>query len=105
MALITQAPSWRACTTNLTGTPSGSGGVGVTVTTGVSNAMGAVTTVWTACPHDIEYLEIFPIQFFTSTANTSCAIDFVVDLAGGTAWNTTNLLIANLICGGKFSTG
>jgi hypothetical protein len=88
MGLIVKPPSWSNCTTNMTGTPavSLSGIIGSTVVAGSSNIDGAVTTVLTNLPHDVEYLVLAPRNFTVSAGNGSVMLDIMIDPAGGTSW-------------------
>jgi hypothetical protein len=76
---------------------------GATVTMGFSNTPGtAVALIGTALTHDVELLEI-TVSVSTATAlsgaNTSAIIDILIDPAGGTSWDTTNILIEGLMVG------
>jgi hypothetical protein len=76
---------------------------GVAITGGNSNADGtAVAIIGTALTHDVELLEVI-ILCSTATAqsavDTSMILDLLVDKAGGTSWDTTNLFIEGLFAG------
>lgn len=76
---------------------------GTAITGGNSNADGtAVALIGTALTHDCEMLEVV-VSAATATAqtgvDTSMILDLLIDPAGGTAWDTTNLLIEGLMVG------
>lgn len=95
--LIPGGPDWAYCSTNLTGTPDSS--PGTSITAGTSNANGSTVALFTALTHDVEYLILQPIGFWTAAAVNRTMIDIMIDPAGGSSWATTPL-IADLICGG-----
>jgi len=88
-------------TSNYSGNPVAS--PGTAVTGGTSNADGtAVALIGTALTHDVEMLEV-SISAATatgqSTVDSSMILDLLIDRAGGTTWDTTNLLIEGLMAG------
>ena len=96
MSLIVKPPSWRYCTSNLTGTPALLN-PGANDTAGVGSK-GSTVSVLTAIPHDVELLMISQGGRGVSASNTSALLDVMVDPAGGTSWAATPL-IPDLLAG------
>lgn len=100
MALIQPSgPQWGYCTSSLSGTPSATVN-GTAITAGTSNANGTAVALLTALTHDVEYLVLGFSGFTVATAVNRTQIDVMIDPAGGSSWDTTNLLIPDLIVGG-----
>lgn len=94
-------PAFAYHTPSYTGNPQVPG---ASVTMGFSNTPGtAVGLITTPLTHDVELLEIVINCNVTATAltatDTSAFIDILIDPAGGTAWDTTNILIEGLMAG------
>lgn len=89
-------------TSSFSGNPTAS--PGTAVTGGNSNADGTpVALIGTALTHDVEMLEVSiscAASTLQTTIDTSMICDLLIDRAGGTSWDTTNLLIEGLFAGG-----
>src|SRR5690242_7803782 len=92
MGLIVKPPSWGHCTTNLTGTPSGSGAVGTSVIAGANNADTTQASLLANITHDVEYLVIGIRNYLISGGNGSCLLDILIDPAGGSSWAAAPLI-------------
>lgn len=73
--------------------------LGTSITTGASNADGGTTSCLSALGFDVQLLEININANNTSATDTSSLLHVVIDPAGGTAWDTTNKLINNILAG------
>ncbi len=76
---------------------------GTSVVGGYSNADGtAVALIGTPLTHDVQLLDVIisaAVSNVTSTVDSSQIMDLLIDPAGGTAWDTTNVFIEGLLCG------
>lgn len=95
--IVPRGPSWAYCSTNMTGTPTGSGpDYGTSITSGTSSSDGTAVTLLSALAHDVEYLNIFAEGFRISGQVGDTLLDILIDPAGGTSWSS---LIDDLLVG------
>lgn len=98
MPLIKTPFSFAHCSDNLDGTvPSATPGANFSA--GANNAMGSVVSVLGALAHDVHYLVIGLGGISGSALICRALLDVLLDPAGGTSWDTTNIFIEKLLCG------
>lgn len=99
MSLIVPPFGFSKFAHNYQATPAFNAIVGTTVTTGASNADGSTASCLSALGFDVQLLEIDINTNNTTATDTSTLVHVVIDPAGGTAWDTTNKLITNILAG------
>lgn len=94
--ILPYGPDWAYCTHNLPSALDATT-VGVSCTSGVSNADGAaVDLLGSALTHDAEYLRIMVSGAMPTSGNNDVLMDILIDPAGGTSWSE---FIPDLIVG------
>ncbi len=97
MALIVPPFGFSKFATNYASTPTTT--LGSSITTGASSADGATVSCLSALAFDAQLLELNISSNNTTATDSSTLIHVVIDPAGGTAWDTTNKLIQNVLAG------
>ena len=98
MSLIVPPFGFSKFAHNYAATPSTTA-IGTSVTTGSNNADGSTASCLSALGFDAQFLEICIGSNNTTATDTSTLVHVVIDPAGGTAWDTTNKLINNILAG------
>lgn len=104
MSLMPTGPSWANCTSNIAGTPSTAIGTAVP-TTGVANDDSTPVALLTNVDHDVEMLAIGISGYVYSANDVRALVDIVVDRAGGSSFDTTNIPIEHLLAGHTAAAG
>jgi hypothetical protein len=106
MGLITPyGPDWAYCTHNLPSAIDASV-VGVTCTSGTSNADGSAVALFSAAlAHDAEYLRLMISGAMPVSGNNDLLMDVLIDPAGGTSWTEFIPYLITGALGGTESSG